>query len=63
MNENEKKFLAQFKPGEYVVCTILVQLTELDALITVLRSSGLTLAVLPSVQQELDFQSSEGTEQ
>lgn len=56
MDDKTKKFLEEnFKAGEYVTLTIMVKLTELNALVDKLSNSGLNLAIIPQVKEAIDF--------
>lgn len=54
--KTRKKLEDTFPEGQYAQLTILVRLDELEGLIEHLRKANLNLAVLPHVQQAMDFE-------
>jgi hypothetical protein len=53
--DEEKKFLEEnFKQGEYSALTILVNNKQLEQFMILLKGSGLSLAVMPSVKGMID---------
>lgn len=56
MTNDEKKFLESFKEGEYVQVTLLVRNSDLAVFIEHLKKANLNMAVIPSAQQKIDFE-------
>jgi hypothetical protein len=60
-NNDERDFLEKnFKAGEYASMTVMVKIEDIDEFIETLRNANLTLAIIPSVQASLDFDSTDG---
>lgn len=56
MTEDEKKFLEKnFKAGEYGILQIMVRNEDIGKLLSILKSAGLNLAIIPSAQAKMDF--------
>ena len=52
----EEFFRKNFPAGEYAVVSVMVRLDEMEKFVEAMKKSGLNLAIMPKVQNELNFQ-------